>query len=65
MSKRSKLKYKECVPCHGGTKILDQKEIDRLLGELQDGWLVNNLGRLYKKYKFSTFVAAMNFANKL
>lgn len=42
-----------------------EKEIDKLLVQLQSEWQVNALGPLYKKYKFSNFIKAMEFANKI
>lgn len=59
------LSEKTCVPCYGGIPPLDQKEIDRLLGEVQGKWSVNELGHLYKKYEFPDFTTAMEFANKI
>ncbi|MEY4464043.1 MAG: ribosomal protein [Pseudomonadota bacterium] len=59
------LSEKKCIPCDGGVPPLQKKEIDKLLAELQSEWQVNELGHLYKKYKFSNFIKAMEFANKI
>ncbi|AFB28637.1 putative pterin-4-alpha-carbinolamine dehydratase [Rickettsia rickettsii str. Hlp len=56
---------KRCIPCEGGVPPLEKKEIDKLLVQLQSEWQVNALGPLYKKYKFSNFIKAMEFANKI
>jgi len=61
----SELAKKKCAPCQGEVPPLAKKEIDVLLEHLQKGWIVNNAGHLYKKYKFSNFIDAMNFANKI
>ncbi|AFC72089.1 pterin-4-alpha-carbinolamine dehydratase [Rickettsia rhipicephali] len=49
------LSEKRCVPCEGGVPPLEKKEIDKLLVQLQSEW----------KYKFSNFIKAMEFANKI
>ena len=59
------LSEKKCIPCEGGVRPLEKKEIDKLLAELQNEWQVNELGHLYKKYKFPNFVKALDFANKI
>ncbi|WP_064429474.1 4a-hydroxytetrahydrobiopterin dehydratase [Rickettsia sp. Tenjiku01] len=59
------LSEKRCIPCEGGVPPLEKKEIDKLLVQLQSEWQVNALGPLYKKYKFSNFIKAMEFANKI
>ncbi|HJD55680.1 MAG TPA: 4a-hydroxytetrahydrobiopterin dehydratase [Rickettsia endosymbiont of Pyrocoelia pectoralis] len=56
---------KRCIPCKGGIPPLDKKKIDELLFELQNEWIVNKLGHLYKKYKFPDFMGAIEFANKI
>ncbi|CEO17167.1 Putative pterin-4-alpha-carbinolamine dehydratase [Rickettsia monacensis] len=58
------LSEKRCIPCKGGVPPLEKKEIDKLLTELQNEWQVNELGH-YKKYKFSNFIKAMEFANRI
>ena len=40
-------------------------KVSRLLLELNNGWIINKLGHLYKEYNFSNFIEAMNFANRL
>ena len=56
---------KTCVPCEDGIKPLDPIAIGELLAELDSGWQINELGRLYKQYKFDDFISVMIFANKI
>lgn len=65
MNKICALNEKKCIPCEGGIPPLSQKEIAKLLEELQGGWLLNKAGHLYKKYAFPNFVMAMEFANEI
>ncbi len=59
------LSKKKCIPCSGNTPLLGKNEIDKFLSELQRTWIVNESGHLYKSYKFSNFIDAMSFANKV
>ena len=65
MTKACDLSKKKCIPCHGGMPPLEKKDIDKLLGKLQSKWLVNELGHLYKIFKFCDFVETMRFANEI
>ena len=65
MTKACDLSKKKCIPCHGGMPPLEKKDIDKLLSKLQSKWLVNELGHLYKTYKFCDFVETMRFANEI
>ncbi|WP_322497940.1 4a-hydroxytetrahydrobiopterin dehydratase [Candidatus Cyrtobacter comes] len=65
MTKTCELSKKKCILCHGGILPLEKNEIFRFLSELQSEWLVNELGHIYKSYKFPNFIDAMNFANKI
>lgn len=56
---------KLCTPCKGSIPPLTPKEVEKLLGELQGGWVVNEVGHLYKKYLFKDFMDPMDFANKV
>lgn len=63
--KQTNLNDKQCVPCQGGTKALDEEQIAILLTELGSGWLCGAGGHLYKQYEFKNFINAMTFANKI
>ena len=56
---------KHCMPCQGGTPPLTRQEIDSLLIEPENNWTTNNLGHLYKSFKFKNFMDAMELANKV
>lgn len=65
MTKTCDLSKKKCIPCHGGIPPLEKKDIKILLDKLDGKWLVNELGHLYKIYKFCNFVETMRFANAI
>lgn len=56
---------KTCIPCQGGTPPLLSEVASKLLLELGNNWVINELGQLYNEYKFNNFKEAMNFANKV
>ncbi|OGG59461.1 hypothetical protein A3C86_00700 [Candidatus Kaiserbacteria bacterium RIFCSPHIGHO2_02_FULL_49_16] len=59
------LSDKHCVPCEGGTKPLSASQAKELLKQVE-GWAPGEDGRwIVKQFKFSDFVEAMNFANKI
>lgn len=58
------LARKECVPCKGGVPPLKGDELNRL-GEQVEGWDVIEGHHLSKTYKFSNFVKALEFVNKV
>ena len=59
------LTKKNCIPCQGGVPTLDKDEEKNLIMQLQSDWRINELGHLYKQYKFADFMSAMEFANKI
>jgi len=56
---------KHCVPCQGGTPPLDSVMANELLSQLGQGWVINDLGHLYKEFLFSDFMGPINFANQI
>ena len=55
----------KCEPCSGNTPKLNFKEISKYLSQLNE-WSVNdNQEMIFKKFKFSNFKKALNFANKI
>lgn len=44
---------------------MSSTEIEQFFHELKSGWVLNDEAHLYKEYKFSNFIAAMDFANKV
>ncbi|HEY8021243.1 MAG TPA: 4a-hydroxytetrahydrobiopterin dehydratase [Thermoanaerobaculia bacterium] len=60
----SELTSKHCEPCEGGTPPLGEREIERLLGQL-DGWNVIEGRKLEKEYRFPDFRQALAYVNRL
>jgi 4a-hydroxytetrahydrobiopterin dehydratase len=58
------LARKECVPCKGGVSPLKGEELKHL-NEQIDGWDVIEEHHLSRTYKFSNFVKALEFVNKV
>lgn len=55
-----------CVPCEGGTKPMDKKEIETYLTLLKTPWEVSSDKKSIKKqFKFKDFKEAMGFVNKV
>jgi 4a-hydroxytetrahydrobiopterin dehydratase len=54
-----------CVPCKGGVPPMDGRRANELLRELDEGWTLNTEGHLERTYRFSNFVDAMAFANRV
>lgn len=60
----SELASRQCVPCRGGVPPLNGEEIAKLSPQLQ-GWNVINEHHLNKSYKFSNFVEAQTFVDRV
>lgn len=60
----SELASRQCVPCRGGVPPLSGEEIAKLSPQLQ-GWNVINEHHLNKSYKFSNFVEAQTFVDRV
>jgi 4a-hydroxytetrahydrobiopterin dehydratase len=60
----SELAARSCIPCKGGVAPLKGEEIKPLISQLE-GWSVVDEHRLVKTYKFSDFVGALRFVNRL
>lgn len=56
---------KQCIPCKGGVPPMPRAQAEELLGELDDGWKLNEDGHLERKFAFGNFVMAMEFANRI
>ncbi len=55
----------KCIPCRGGVPPMSDARARELLLELADGWRLNEAGHLERTFRFSNFVDAMAFANKV
>ena len=60
-----KLINMKCSSCNKGTSKLTVKEINTNLGEIYEWRLNDEKNMIYKKYKFSNFVNALKFTNKV
>lgn len=56
---------KTCTPCLGDISPLSFEVTKQLLLELNNDWIIDKSGKLYKEYNFNDFVKAMAFANKI
>ena len=65
MSQDKSIVQQKCESCHPGMPVLSEEEIQVLMGQLDDGWILNISGHLYRKYIFSDFVSAMDHAHKV
>ena len=54
-----------CVPYKDGVEPLDLVTANILLKELDSGWQLNELGHLYKQYRFDDFMQPTKFANRI
>ena len=56
---------KTCKPCLGDIPPLSFEVTKQLLLKLNNNWIIDKSGKLYKEYNFNDFVKAMAFANKI
>lgn len=56
---------KQCIPCRGGVPPLDDTTARQLLAELGDDWQLDGSGHLSREFRFSNFVDALAFANRV
>ncbi|WPY01905.1 4a-hydroxytetrahydrobiopterin dehydratase domain protein (plasmid) [Candidatus Trichorickettsia mobilis] len=59
------LTNKNCTPCLGDVESLSIEIAKKLLLELNNCWIIDKSGKLYKEYHFPNFIKAMDFANKV
>ena len=59
------LASRECVPCKGGVPPLAGEELAGLHSQLNNDWQLVADHHLDKTYKFSNFVEALDFANRV
>lgn len=61
----SDLAKKECFPCKGGVPPLKGDELVSIKRDLGNGWAVIEEHHLEKEYKFTNFLEALDFTNKV
>ncbi|MCT4632999.1 MAG: 4a-hydroxytetrahydrobiopterin dehydratase [Firmicutes bacterium] len=59
------LSQEKCVPCSLGTEPLNEDEIKSFMDLVDDQWIVDNNGHLFRKFKFKDFAQALDFTNKV
>ncbi len=57
--------HKQCVPCEGDVKPLGKEAIHEYIKQLHTKWLVFNMIKLRKEFRFKDFRAAMLFVNRV
>ena len=55
----------KCVPCRGGVPSLEPAKVQELLGQLEQGWALNQEGHIERMYSFKNFAEALGFVNKV
>ncbi|MEM3154877.1 MAG: 4a-hydroxytetrahydrobiopterin dehydratase [Candidatus Woesearchaeota archaeon] len=60
---KTDLAKKKCVPCEGGIPALTKAQIEKLMPDVK-GWKLAN-GKLQKTWKFSDFVEASSWLEKV
>jgi len=61
----TELAARECVPCKGGIPPLTGGALSQLHSELGGDWQLVESHHLDKTFKFSNFVEALAFANRI
>ena len=59
------LTNKKCTPCQGGAAPLKGNEIKLLLNKIGKEWKPIEEHHLEKEFKFSNFIEALDFTNKI
>jgi 4a-hydroxytetrahydrobiopterin dehydratase len=54
-----------CVPCRGGVPPLAGAELQRLYGQLEQGWTLVEGHHLLKRYAFKNFRDALGFVDRI
>ena len=57
------LTQKHCKPCEGGIPALSQEEAKKLNSQIKDWTLTDK--HILKEFKFTNFVEAMKFVNRV
>ena len=59
------LTQKKCVPCEGGTPLLNKDTIEKYRSELKLEWEIIDDKKISRLFKFKNFKEAMAFVNKV
>jgi len=55
----------KCVPCSGHVPPLESAKADKMLRQLDSGWIINDKGHLERRFAFKNFAQALAFVNKV
>jgi 4a-hydroxytetrahydrobiopterin dehydratase len=61
----SNLSQEKCIPCSVGTPVLEGKELEALMEEIEDDWELIEDKKIARKFKFDNFAKALEFVNKV
>ena len=56
---------KHCIPCEGDVKPLEKDAVHEYIKQLHTKWLVFNMKKLRKEFRFQDFRGAMLFVNRV
>jgi len=59
------LAQRECVPCKGGVPPLKGEELNDLMAQLGNDWVLVDEHHLEKEYRFKNFRDALEFTNRV
>ena len=59
------LEKKRCLPCEGGQPPLMQKDVDKLLPEINKAWSVKRSTTLLREFIFKDFKEALVFVDAI
>ena len=60
----TQLTDKHCKPCEGGVEYMDTATAQKMLGQLTDGWSIDESGKEIKKdFEFNGYYKTMAFVN--
>lgn len=62
---KSELAKKKCKPCAGGTPALKGEALRQMQRQLDGSWQMVDEKRLERRFKFSNFIEALQFTNRV
>jgi 4a-hydroxytetrahydrobiopterin dehydratase len=61
----SYLLKEKCIPCEGGVSPLNKQDIEGYLFEVFEWEVDKDYKKIFKTYKFSDFIGAINFVERV
>jgi len=59
------LRTKKCKPCEGGVLPLSPEEVKHYLSEVPEWEATEDVGKIYRSFKFKNFREAVAFVNRI